>query len=123
MAGHRRKRSLEPPEDGGGSARRTAPPLGASARALGPAAGWRKGADSGRSENQGTRIGRRRHVETPSRLSASVLCQQEWFLPRVREAKSSGIIAELMCLPALSLTHERRTLCCRCMTSLLASCR
>src|SRR5262249_26892101 len=61
MAGHRRKRSIEPPEDGG-SARLIAPPLGASARALRTAARGLKGADNGRSSNQGTRIGRRRHV-------------------------------------------------------------
>src|SRR5215813_12099023 len=62
MAGHRRKRSMEPPDDGGGSARLTAPPLGASARALRTAARGLKGADNGRSSNQGTRSGRRRHV-------------------------------------------------------------
>jgi hypothetical protein len=35
-------------------------------------------------------------------------CHKGWFLPRVREAQSFGIIAELVCVPGSSLPHGKK---------------
>lgn len=102
MAGHRRKRSLEPPDDGGGSARLTAPPLGASAHALRTAARWLEGADNGRSSNQGTRSGRRRHVGSCICSLRIIIADLSWAVCMVHIRRSSALESGLQD-PASSL--------------------
>src|SRR5262249_34445983 len=45
---------------------------------------------------------------TTKSLLVGVLCQQGWFLAKVREARPFGIIAELVYLPASSLPHGKK---------------